>query len=234
MGEDALRVLAIAYKEIDQVPKEPRPDELESDLVFLGLFGMIDPPRPEAYESVKTCTKAGIKPVMITGDHVITASAIAKELGILQEGDRAVSGQELSLMTDEELGENIERISVYARVSPEDKIRIVQAWQKKGEVVSMTGDGVNDAPALKAADIGCAMNNRTDVAKPADMTLTDDNFCNHCRGCKGRTRYIRQYKKAVAFLLGTNIGELFTVFFSMILWQSSPPINAALWIICYR
>ena len=131
MGEDALRVLAIAYKEIDQVPKEPRPDELESDLVFLGLFGMIDPPRPEAYESVKTCTKAGIKPVMITGDHVITASAIAKELGILQEGDRAVSGQELSLMTDEELGENIERISVYARVSPEDKIRIVQAWQKK-------------------------------------------------------------------------------------------------------
>mgnify|MGYP000943014999 CR=1 FL=1 len=233
MGEDALRVLAIAYKEIDQVPKEPRPDELESDLVFLGLFGMIDPPRPEAYESVKTCTKAGIKPVMITGDHVITASAIAKELGILQEGDRAVSGQELSLMTDEELGENIERISVYARVSPEDKIRIVQAWQKKGEVVSMTGDGVNDAPALKAADIGCAMGiTGTDVAKAAaDMTLTDDNFATIVEAVKEGRGIYDNIKKAVAFLLGTNIGELFTVFFSMILWQSSPLLSMQLlWI----
>lgn len=178
MSENALRVLAVAYKEIDTVPENPTSEELENGLTFMGLVGMIDPPRPEAKEAVAVCRRAGIKPVMITGDHVVTASAIAKELGILLDGDRAITGAELDAMTDRELDEQVENISVYARVSPENKIRIVKAWQRKGQVVSMTGDGVNDAPALKAADIGCAMGiTGTDVAKgAADMTLTDDNF----------------------------------------------------------
>lgn len=150
MSSSALRVLAVAYKKIDEVPDSPTSDELENGLTFLGLVGMIDPPRPEAKEAVATCRKAGIKPVMITGDHVVTASAIAKELGILQPSDRAITGSELDAMTDSQLDEQVENIAVYARVSPENKIRIVKAWQRKGQVVSMTGDGVNDAPALKA------------------------------------------------------------------------------------
>ena len=178
MSRDALRVLAVAYKEIETVPENPTSEELENGLTFMGLVGMIDPPRPEAKDAVKICRRAGIKVVMITGDHVVTASAIAKELGILHDGDRAITGAELDKMTDRQLDEQVENISVYARVSPENKIRIVKAWQRKNQVVSMTGDGVNDAPALKAADIGCAMGiTGTDVAKgAADMTLTDDNF----------------------------------------------------------
>ena len=178
MSRDALRVLAVAYKEVEALPENPVSQELENDLIFWGLVGMIDPPRPEAKAAVATCRKAGIKPVMITGDHVVTASAIAKELGILKEGDKAITGAELDQMTDSQLDDQVEQISVYARVSPENKIRIVKAWQRKNQVVSMTGDGVNDAPALKAADIGCAMGiTGTDVAKgAADMTLTDDNF----------------------------------------------------------
>lgn len=157
MSENALRVLAVAYKELDSVPENPTSEELENGLVLMGLVGMIDPPRPEAKAAVETCRKAGIKPVMITGDHVVTASTIARELGILQKGDRAITGAELDAMTESQLDEQVEKIAVYARVSPENKIRIVRAWQQKGQVVSMTGDGVNDAPALKAADIGCAM-----------------------------------------------------------------------------
>ena len=178
MSSEALRVLAIAYKVIDEIPSELTSENLENDLIFMGLVGMIDPPRPEAKEAVKICRKAGIKVVMITGDHVVTASAIAKELGILKDGDKAITGPELDALTDTELDEIVESISVYARVSPENKIRIVKSWQRKGQIVSMTGDGVNDAPALKAADIGCAMGiTGTDVAKgAADMTLTDDNF----------------------------------------------------------
>ena len=170
--------LRLLTKKIDAIPQNPTSEELENGLTFMGLVGMIDPPRPEAKEAVAVCRRAGIKPVMITGDHVVTASAIAKELGILLEGDRAITGAELDAMTDRELDEQVENISVYARVSPENKIRIVKAWQRKGQFVSMTGDGVNDAPALKAADIGCAMGiTGTDVAKgAADMTLTDDNF----------------------------------------------------------
>lgn len=233
MSQSALRVLAIGYKEIDEVPSVPTPEELEKGLTFLGLVGMIDPPRPEAKAAVATCRKAGIRPVMITGDHVVTASAIAKELGILQEGDRAVTGPELDAMTDSELDACVEHISVYARVSPENKIRIVKAWQRKGQIVSMTGDGVNDAPALKAADIGCAMGiTGTDVAKgAADMTLTDDNFATIVDAVREGRGIYANIKKVVGFLLGTNIGEVVTVFVAMLLWHKSPLLSMQLlWI----
>ncbi len=233
MSADALRVLAVGYKYIDSVPAEPTSEELESGLTFLGLVGMIDPPRPEAKEAVAVCRKAGIKPIMITGDHVTTASAIAKELGILLEGDKAITGAQLDAMSDEELDKEVENISVYARVSPENKIRIVKAWQKKGQVVSMTGDGVNDAPALKAADIGCAMGiTGTDVAKgAADMTLTDDNFATIVDAVKEGRGIYSNIKKVVGFLLGTNISEVIVVFLCMCIWQISPFISIQLlWI----
>ena len=223
MSRDALRVLAVAYKEIDSVPSEPAPDELENGLTFMGLVGMIDPPREEAKVAVATCKKAGIKPVMITGDHVVTASAIARELGILEDGDMAITGTELDAMTDREFDEVITKISVYARVSPENKIRIVKAWQRQDQVVAMTGDGVNDAPALKAADIGCAMGiTGTDVAKgAADMTLTDDNFATIVDAVREGRGIYANIKKVVGFLLGTNIGEVVSVFLAMILWHKT-------------
>ncbi|MDD6268455.1 MAG: calcium-translocating P-type ATPase, PMCA-type [Oscillospiraceae bacterium] len=233
MSENALRVLAVAYKEIDFVPENPSSEELENRLTFMGLVGMIDPPRPEAKEAVSVCRRAGIRPVMITGDHVVTASAIAKELGILHEGDRAITGAELDAMTDSELDSQVENISVYARVSPENKIRIVKAWQRKGQVVSMTGDGVNDSPALKAADIGCAMGiTGTDVAKGAsDMTLTDDNFATIVDAVREGRGIYANIKKVVGFLLGTNIGEVITVFMAMILWHKTPLLSMQLlWI----
>ena len=233
MSADALRVLAVGYKELDALSEEPTSEELEYGLTFLGLVGMIDPPRPEAKEAVAVCRKAGIKPVMITGDHVVTASAIARELGILLEGDKAITGAQLDAMSDEELDKEVENISVYARVSPENKIRIVKAWQKKGQVVSMTGDGVNDAPALKAADIGCAMGiTGTDVAKgAADMTLTDDNFATIVDAVKEGRGIYSNIKKVVGFLLGTNISEVIVVFLAMCIWQVSPFISIQLlWI----
>ena len=233
MSSQALRVLAVGYKTIDAVSEAPNPEELESGLTFMGLVGMIDPPRPEARDAVAVCRKAGIKPVMITGDHVVTASAIAKELGILLDGDRAITGAELDKLTDRELDEQVEGISVYARVSPENKIRIVKAWQRKGQVVSMTGDGVNDAPALKAADIGCAMGiTGTDVAKgAADMTLTDDNFATIVDAVREGRGIYANIKKVVGFLLGTNIGEVITVFVAMLLWHKSPLLSMQLlWI----
>lgn len=233
MSKQALRVLAVAYKEIDALPPELIPDTLETELTLMGLVGMIDPPRPEAKDAVAVCRKAGIQPVMITGDHVITASAIAKELGILQEGDRAITGKELDRMNDQQLQDSVESIAVYARVSPENKIRIVKAWQKKGQVVSMTGDGVNDAPALKAADIGCAMGiTGTDVAKgAADMTLTDDNFATIVDAVKEGRGIYANIKKVVNFLLGTNVGEIFTVLFAMLLWKETPLVSMQLlWI----
>jgi len=233
MSENALRVLAIGYKVIDEIPVGPTPEELECGLTFMGLVGMIDPPRPEAKEAVAVCRRAGIKPVMITGDHVVTASAIAKELGILLPGDKAITGSELDAMTDSELDACVENISVYARVSPENKIRIVKAWQRKGQVVSMTGDGVNDAPALKAADIGCAMGiTGTDVAKgAADMTLTDDNFATIVDAVREGRGIYANIKKVVGFLLGTNIGEVITVFVAMLLWHESPLLSMQLlWI----
>ncbi|MBO5109208.1 MAG: cation-translocating P-type ATPase [Clostridia bacterium] len=233
MSRDALRVLAVGYKEIDAIPPTLTSEDLESGLTFMGLVGMIDPPRPEATVAVATCRRAGIKPVMITGDHVVTATAIARELGIFVEGDRAITGAELDAMTDRELDEQVEQISVYARVSPENKIRIVKAWQRKGQVVSMTGDGVNDAPALKAADIGCAMGiTGTDVAKgAADMTLTDDNFSTIVDAVREGRGIYANIKKVVGFLLGTNIGEVFTVFIAMLMWHATPLISIQLlWI----
>ncbi|MBQ5724751.1 MAG: cation-translocating P-type ATPase, partial [Clostridia bacterium] len=233
MSENALRVLAVACKVIDAVPEKPTSEELESGLTFLGLVGMIDPPRPECKVAVATCRRAGIKPVMITGDHVVTASAIARELGILEEGDRAITGAELDAMSEAELDEQVEHISVYARVSPENKIRIVKAWQRKGQVVSMTGDGVNDAPALKAADIGCAMGiTGTDVAKgAADMTLTDDNFATIVDAVREGRGIYANIKKVVGFLLGTNIGEVILVFVAMLVWHEAPLLSMQLlWI----
>ena len=201
LSRHALRVLAVAYKEIDEVPSQPTSEELENGLTFMGLVGMIDPPRPEARDAVAVCREAGIKPVMITGDHVVTASAIAKDLGILVEGDDAINGTELAAMSEEELNERVRTISVYARVSPEDKIRIVRAWQRQGAIVSMTGDGVNDAPALKAADIGCAMGiTGTDVAKGAsDMILTDDNFATIVDAVKKAGAFMTISKRRWAF-----------------------------------
>ena len=233
MSSNALRVLAVAYKEIDEIPSELTSEEIENGLTFMGLVGMIDPPRPEAKKAVAVCRKAGIKPVMITGDHVVTASAIARELGILLDGDLAITGAELDKMSDDELNEKVEHISVYARVSPENKIRIVKAWQRKGQVVSMTGDGVNDAPALKAADIGCAMGiTGTDVAKgAADMTLTDDSFATIVEAVKEGRGIYANIKKVVGFLLGTNFGEIIVVFVAMLIWKQSPLLSMQLlWI----
>lgn len=233
MSRQALRVLAVGYKEISEVPSEPVPELLENGLTFMGLVGMIDPPRPEAREAVSLCRQAGIKPVMITGDHILTASAIAKELGILRDGDDAVTGSELASMSDTEFDKRVRNISVYARVSPSDKIRIVRAWQRQEEIVAMTGDGVNDAPALKAADIGCAMGiTGTDVAKgAADMTLTDDNFATIVEAVREGRGIFDNIKKVVGYLLGTNIGEVLTVFLAMLFWKVTPLLAVhLLWI----
>ena len=233
MGRDALRVLAVAYKYIDDVPVECRPEELETGLTFAGLLGMIDPPRPEVVAAIRECDSAGIRTVMITGDHVVTASAIARELGILHDDSEAITGTALQKLSDEELFENIRKYRVYARVTPADKIRIVKAWQRAGEIVSMTGDGVNDAPALKAADIGCAMGvTGTDVAKgAADMTLTDDNFATIVTAVREGRGIYDNIRKAVHFLLSCNLGEILTVFVAMLLWRETPlmPIQL-LWI----
>ena len=233
MSETALRVLAIGYKVISEIPQEILPETIEKDLIFMGLVGMIDPPREEAKQAVSLCIRAGIKPVMITGDHVVTARAIASQIGIYKDGDKAITGSELDKMTDSELDQEIEHISVYARVSPENKIRIVRAWQRKGQVVSMTGDGVNDAPALKAADIGCSMGiTGTDVAKGAsDMTLTDDNFATIVDAVREGRGIYSNIKKVVGFLLGTNIGEVIAVFAAMLLWHKTPFLSMQLlWI----
>ena len=230
----ALRVLAMAYKDIDQIPEKANMNSLESDLTYIGMVGMIDPARPEVKDAVAKCRTAGIRPVMITGDHKITAVAIAKEIGILREGDEAITGAELQEMSQEELEKNVQKYSVYARVSPEHKVRIVNAWKSHDEVVAMTGDGVNDAPALKAADIGAAMGIvGTDVAKEAaDVVLTDDNFATIVSAVEeGRRRY-DNILKAVAYLLSANIGEIITLFVAtMFGWLIEPllPIHM-LWI----
>lgn len=210
MSKEALRVLAIAYKEVESDKTEIRVDD-ESDLHLIGLIGIIDPARPEVKDAINVCINAGIRPVMITGDHILTACAIAKELGIMKPGDKAINGTELSKMSDSELSKAVSDISVYARVSPEDKIRIVKAWQNNNQTVAMTGDGVNDAPALKAADIGCAMGiTGTDVAKgAADIVLTDDNFSTIVHAVREGRGIYNNIKRTIMFLLGTNIGEVF-------------------------
>lgn len=224
MASDALRVLAIGYKILDTAPAEYTTEELESQLTLAGLVGMIDPPRQEVKPAIADCDTAGIRTVMITGDNVVTASAIAKELGIIHEGEKAITGPELTALSEEELEQNIETYRVYARVTPADKIRIVKAWQKRGDVVSMTGDGINDAPALKAADIGCAMGiTGTDVAKEAaDITLTDDNFSTIVAAVREGRGIYDNIRKAVSFLLSCNLGEILTVFVAILLWRKTP------------
>ena len=214
MAGRALRVLGVAYKDIPSIPAELTSEDLENGLTFVGLIGMIDPPRLEVKQAVAECYSAGIRPVMITGDHKLTAVAIAKELDIFRDGDLAMTGEELDAMSQDELNQKVDRYSVFARVSPEHKMRIVKAWQFKGKVVAMTGDGVNDAPALKVADIGCAMGiTGTDVAKgAADMILTDDNFSTIVHAVEQGRGIYANIKKSIQYLLSCNIGEIITIF----------------------
>ena len=224
MADEALRVLAIAYLDIPSLPSKIDSENIEKNLIFIGLIGMIDPPREGVKEAVTTCKKAGIKTVMITGDHIITAKAIAKDLGILKGSDLAITGEELDKIPQSILQKNIMNYSVFARVTPEHKVRIVKAYQSTGAVVAMTGDGVNDAPALKNADIGIAMGkNGTDVAKnAADMVLTDDNFVTIVEAVKQGRNIFDNIKKAVHFLIATNIGEIVTIFLGLLLGLKSP------------
>ncbi len=230
MTERALRVIAVSYKNVPAPGKKPNQTELENGLTFIGLIGMIDPPREEVKEAVLLCKQAGIKPVMITGDHVLTAKAIAKDLGILSNMSEAITGDELNRMNDDTMNKEINHYSVFARVSPEHKVKIVKAYQSQGEVVAMTGDGVNDAPALKAADIGCAMGiTGTDVAKNAsDMILTDDNFATIVSAVKEGRGIYDNIKKAVHFLLSSNIGEILTIFVAILLGLPTPLVAVQL------
>ncbi|MFQ7000186.1 MAG: cation-translocating P-type ATPase [Clostridium sp.] len=217
LSENGLRVLAFAYKEIDS-DRELSLDD-ENDFTFLGLISMIDPPRVESSEAVRDCIMAGIKPIMITGDHKITATAIAKQIGIFKNGDMAIDGLELNKMSDEELKEKLAHISVYARVSPEHKIRIVKAWQEKGEIVAMTGDGVNDAPALKQADIGVAMGiTGTEVSKDAaSMILTDDNFATIVKSIANGRNVYANIKNSIKFLLSGNMAGIISVLYASLM-----------------
>jgi Ca2+-transporting ATPase len=226
MAGQAMRVLAVAKGTLKNIPGKPESGNVEQNLTFLGLFGLNDPPRKEVKAAVASCHQAGIRPVMITGDHKATAVAIAKELEICREGDLAITGAELDFMPQSLLEEDIERFSVFARVSPEHKMRIVQAWQKRGHIVAMTGDGVNDAPALKAADIGCAMGmTGTDVAKgAAEMILTDDNFTTIVRAVEEGRGIYANIRKAIHYLLSCNIGEILTIFVATLLDFGQMPL----------
>lgn len=232
MSQNALRVIAFGYKELDAVPPEHEMHQLEENLIFIGFTGMIDPPRPEVRTAVQKCREAGIKPVMITGDHKDTATAIARELGILQDGENAIEGRALEGMSDAELMEHIETYSVYARVSPEHKVRIVKAWKAKGKITAMTGDGVNDAPALKSADISVGMGiTGTDVAKGvSDMVLSDDNFATIVSAVEEGRKIYSNIRKAVHFLLSTHLGEVIALFLATMLnWVILYPIHL-LWV----
>ena len=221
LAQQAMRVIAVAYKDCPTMPKE---NELESNLIFCGLIGMTDPPRPQAKSAVAMCRKAGIHTVMITGDHIITARAVAKEIGIYKDGDKAITGNELDMIPQNELERDIYKYTVFARVSPEHKVRIVKAFQSRGAVTAMTGDGVNDAPALRCADIGCAMGiNGTDVAKnSADMILTDDNFSTIVEAVEQGRGIFENIRKTVHFLLSSNIGEILTVLCAFLCRLPSP------------
>lgn len=224
MANEALRVIAISYKDVATLPSKIDSNNIENDLIFTGLIGMIDPPRLGVRDAVFTCKKAGIKTVMITGDHILTAKAIAKDLGIYSENDIAITGSELDKISDKEFEKNVMKYSVFARVSPEHKVRIVKAFRKNGNIVAMTGDGVNDAPALKNADIGVSMGlNGTDVAKNAsDMILTDDNFVTIVEAVKEGRHIYDNIRKAVHFLISTNIGEIVTIFIGLLLGLEAP------------
>lgn len=226
MAGQAMRVLAVAKGTLKHIPSKPESWNVEQNLTFLGLFGLNDPPRKEVKAAVASCHQAGVRPVMITGDHKATAVAIAKELEICREGDLAITGAELDFMPQSLLEEDIERFAVFARVSPEHKMRIVQAWQKRGHIVAMTGDGVNDAPALKAADIGCAMGmTGTDVAKgAAEMILTDDNFSTIVRAVEEGRGIYANIRKAIHYLLSCNIGEILTIFVATLLDFGQMPL----------
>ncbi len=219
MADRALRVLACAMRVWDEMPDSTEPEALECELCFVGLTGMIDPVRPEVKAAIDECREAGIRAIMITGDHVDTAVAIAKELGILREGDRAVTGAQLSEMSDEEFEREFRNISVYARVQPEHKTKIVNAWKNKGYVTAMTGDGVNDAPSIKSADIGVGMGiTGTDVTKNvADMVLADDNFATIVSAVGEGRRIYDNIRKAIQFLLGSNLSEVLSIFIASIL-----------------
>ena len=234
MAEQALRVLACGYQDIESLPEPSGSAQLETGLTFVGLVGMIDPPRLEVKDAVGQCYAAGIRPVMITGDHKLTAVAIARELDIFRSGDLAITGEDLDFMPQELLEQDVDKFAVYARVSPEHKMRIVKAWQKKGMVVAMTGDGVNDAPALKVADIGCAMGiTGTDVAKgAADMILTDDNFATIVKAVEQGRGIYSNIKKAIHYLLSCNIGEIVTLFLATLFNFHQPPLVAVqlLWL----
>ena len=223
MSSKALRVLGFAYKKIQEIPEQDDTD-IEYDMTFLGAVGMIDPPRKEVALSVSVCRQAGIRTIMITGDHKVTATAIAKELTIWQEGDRVVSGDELKSMTEQELDEAVKTTTVFARVSPADKLSIIQSLKRTGEVAAMTGDGVNDSPALKAADIGVAMGiTGTDVAKEAsDMILLDDSFTTIAYAIKEGRRVYRNIQKVIQFLLAGNIAEITTLLIATIFNWDAP------------
>ena len=226
MAQKALRVIAVARRELHILPPGLEPRAVESGLTFLGLFGLMDPPRPEVKAAVARCHLAGVRPVMITGDHRATAAAVARELDIIRPGEWTVTGGELDFMPQEVLEEDIEKFAVFARVTPEHKMRIVKAWQKRGHVVAMTGDGVNDAPALKTADIGCAMGVAgTDVAKgAAHMILTDDNFSTIVSAIEEGRGIYSNIRKAIHYLLSCNIGEIFTIFAATLLDFGQMPL----------
>ncbi len=224
MANKALRVIAVTYKDVDCLPSKIESSTIENNLNFVGLIGMIDPPREGVREAVETCKKAGIKTVMITGDHIATAKAIAEKIGIFSKKDRAITGGELEKLDQETFEKEIQNYTVFARVTPEHKVRIVKAWQKNGAVVAMTGDGVNDSPALKSADIGIAMGKGgTDVAKnAADMILVDDNFVTIVDAVKQGRNIYDNIRKAIHFLIATNIGEIVTIFMGLVLGFQSP------------
>ena len=227
LAAQALRVLAVAQREQSAPPRAIGPQELEQELTFVGLIGMMDPPRAEVRAAVDRCAAAGVRPVMITGDHKDTAVAVARQLNIYRPGDKAIDGTSLDFLPQETLEEEIEQFSVYARVTPEHKTRIVRAWQKRGKVVAMTGDGVNDAPALQAADIGCAMGKTgTDVAKgAADMILTDDNFATVVAAVEQGRGIYANIRKAIHYLLSCNIGEILTIFLATVLPFPQAPLS---------
>ena len=231
-ADKALRVLALSYKELDAVPQEPKAEEVEKELIFCGLVGMIDPVRPEVKAAIEECRTAGIRPIMITGDHKDTAVAIALELGIITSADEAIMGADLDEISDEDFDRLVEKYSVYARVQPEHKTRIVNAWKKRGMITAMTGDGVNDAPSIKSADIGVGMGiTGTDVTKNvADMVLADDNFATIVSAIEEGRRIYDNIRKAIQFLLGSNMSEVLSIFFANIFGFTILEPTHLLWI----